>query len=379
MFARGEHAASDDTARYEALYDRYRARLVRYCRRRLWNKVDAEDAAHETLLRAFRALPDLDLTGDPWPWLTTIAGRICTDVRRRDARAPLPPTVEHDEDVVHEEVVERLRADILDDALRRLPDHYRTSLLLREYGGWAYDDIARLQGRSVGSVRSLLTRSRRRLEAQVETVARTRNQWPLPATVPPVRGLREQFRAWRASVERSPHTVFGAFELSSVATRWIIGAQATLATMMTFATAAVAGIHTYIPATEAPVPSTSPAVSWQVRGPEIHQLATPAAVPVPSETETAPQASETLTRIDATTRMPEQYAPGIAAGGGAGIDDRRNELWVRQYQTVEVPGVGTYTLTGTTNIPCDWREYTLLCAVARTGLDHAPENDSLPH
>jgi RNA polymerase sigma-70 factor (ECF subfamily) len=373
MFARGEHAASD-TATYEALYDRYRARLVRYCRRRLWNRADAEDAAHETLLRAFRALPVVDLTGDPWPWLTTIAGRICTDVRRRAARPPLPPTVASNEDVVHEEVVGRLRADILEDALRQLPDHYRTSLLLREYGGWAYDDIARLQGRSVGSVRSLLARSRRRLEEQVETVARTRNQWPLPAAVPPVRRLRDQFRAWRQSFEHNPHSLVGALELSSVATRWVIGAQATLATMMTFAGAAAAAVGP-LPGTPA-TPLTDnapPAVTWQVRSPEVQQLVAPTAAPTPLNPEAAPGAGETLTRIDATTRVPEQYNPGLAAGGGAGIDDRRNELYVRQYQTVEVPGVGTYTITGSTNIPCDWREYTMFCAVARTGLEHAPE------
>ena len=371
MFARGEHAASDETATYEALYDRYHARLVRYCRRRLWNKADAEDAAHETLLRAFRALP-VELRGNPWPWLTTIAGRICTDVRRRASRHPLPAVAEAEGDTVHEEVVERLRADILDDALRRLPDHYRTPLLLREYGGWAYDDIARLQGRSVGSVRSLLARSRRRLEAQVETVARTRNQWPLPATVPPVR----RFRAWRDELARSPHAVMGAIDASSMVTRWATGAGATLAGMMTFATAAVASVYPAVatlPAQESVVASSPPALVWQVRGSDVRHLAPPEAT-ARADAVAAVTTRETLTRFDATTPSPDWYSPGIAASGGAGIDETPGLLWISHSETATLPVVGDYSVSsGTVTVPCKGQVRTLACDAIRTTTGVAPD------
>jgi RNA polymerase sigma-70 factor (ECF subfamily) len=371
MFARGEQPAPGDSVAYEALYERYRARLVRYCRRRLWNKADAEDAAHETLLRAFRALSVVDLTGDPWPWLTTIAGRICTDVRRRAARPPLPVALDTGDDVVHEEVVGRLRADILDDALRQLPDHYRTSLLLREYGGWAYDDIALLQGRSVGSVRSLLARSRRRLETQVESVARTRQQWPLPAAVPPVRRLRDQFRAWRDSLERSPNPVLGILELSAITGRLLMGAQIALAAIVPLALATVAVLHPVAGAASASVNPTRPVVAWEIRTADNNNVSAEAAIS--THVAHTPATRETLTQLSATAPVPQRYTPGLHAEAGVNVDASTGVLWVEHHHTVTVPGMVDESSTGTTNVTCNKNLVkTLTCDATRQTLEQVP-------
>lgn len=373
MHAGGDRAAAAAANTYEAMYALYQPRLVTHCRRRLWNEADAEDAAHETLLRAYRALPDFDPSSDAWPWLTTIASRICTDLRRRATRTPSAPGPEREGADVHEEVVGRLRADILDDALRQLPARYRTPLLLREYARWSYDDIARLQGKSVGSIRSLLARGRRRLEAQVESIARTRGQWPLPGVVPPVRRLRDHFRAWRDAVVRSPHALMSAFDLSSVAGRWAIGANAALASVMTFATFAATAFHP----TPAPA-STATAAGASTATPPIQPALTRPMTsplpPAPANTDARPAPSRaTVTHVGATAPIPEEYDSGV--GAGTEIEDSKDVVYIVHYDTVTVPGVRDRSREGTTSVPCRGSPArTLICTALRTVAEHAPEN-----
>jgi RNA polymerase sigma factor (sigma-70 family) len=206
---------ADSAAReFRDLYARYHVRLVRYCRRRLDSSADAEDAAHEALLRAFQAWSRFDPTTDAWPWLATIAARVCADARRRSARPVVDPGHEPSVDV-HEQAVSRLRASIVEDALGHLPPRYRNPLVLKEFAGWSYREIAELEGRSVASVRSTIMRSRKHLSARVEDVARTQGQWPLPAVVPK---LADRVRATRRGhvvrtwFERTAQTAAAVFD-----------------------------------------------------------------------------------------------------------------------------------------------------------------------
>ncbi|HEX2039599.1 MAG TPA: sigma-70 family RNA polymerase sigma factor [Acidimicrobiales bacterium] len=259
------------------LYVRYHARLVRYCSRRLGSKPDAEDAAHEALLRAFQAWSRFDPSTDAWPWLATIAQRVCADARRRSAR-PVIDTGEQPSADVHDQAVDRLRASIVDDALGRLPAHYRTPLVLKEYAGWSYRDIAELEGRSVASVRSTIMRGRRHLVARVEDVARTQGQWPLPAVVPRLAeqaGIRSRRHAVRAWLDRTAQTAVAVVDSSFFA----LGALTSPAA------------HTVAPAVAAAVAAASALVTGGVDA----RPSPPAAI--------APAAPS------ATTRMAVQAAP----------------------------------------------------------------------
>lgn len=198
-----QHAEPGDAGEFGDLYERYQARLVRYCSKRLRGAGDAEDAAHEALLRALVAWSRLDRSVDAWPWLATIAARVCADMRRRSARTVVDPPPDEPVADVHDLAVARLRASIIDDAIDCLPARYRNPLILKEFAGWSYRDIARLEGTSVASVRSNIMRSRRSLGARVESIARARGQWPLPAVVPGVADrLRARVRSWRHALVR---------------------------------------------------------------------------------------------------------------------------------------------------------------------------------
>lgn len=171
-----------DEQAFADLYRRYAPALHAYCSHRLGGAIDAEDAAHETFVRAQAGLAGFDLDAPLWPWLVTIASHHCTDVLRkrgRDARTPLPTAGVVDLDL-EEQVAGRIRASITRDALRQVRAGYQAPLFLREFAGLSYAEIADAQGTSVGAVRTALMRGRRELAERVRVIAEAQRAWPLP-------------------------------------------------------------------------------------------------------------------------------------------------------------------------------------------------------
>ncbi|MGH9085313.1 MAG: sigma-70 family RNA polymerase sigma factor [Acidimicrobiales bacterium] len=167
------------------LFETYADPVEALCRRRLRDLHLAEDACHETLIRAAANADRLDPGAPVWPWLATIAANVCTDMQRRMARHTVvaDPPDRHSEEP-HDTLARRQRGRLVEDALALLPEPARSAVYLRDMAGWSYEDIAAAQGRSAASVRSTLFRGRRLLRRQVETLAAHRRaEWPLPAVV----------------------------------------------------------------------------------------------------------------------------------------------------------------------------------------------------
>ena len=225
-FALGESEA------LRRLYERYAPRTRLFCLRRLGNHADAEDAVQETFLKAQQGLHRFDRNAPFWPWLVTIATRVCTDMHRQHEH-----TVEGDLDVgvevdPEEQAALRTKVTIVDDALRSMPDRYRTSLFLRHIMGSSYEEIARVQGTSIASVKSSLMRGRRQLGHRIEALARAERQWPLPSTVSVVaRRVRDRVRGWYHDLGRVVQGVVG-----------LVDAAASLNALMAHAPLAVAAV-----------------------------------------------------------------------------------------------------------------------------------------
>ena len=84
-----ERCQRGDSAAFANLYARYYERLLRFCLRRLSDRHEAEDATQEAFARAWKALPNFAGERRFYPWLTVIAGNICTDALRRRSRISL--------------------------------------------------------------------------------------------------------------------------------------------------------------------------------------------------------------------------------------------------------------------------------------------------
>ena len=166
----GSRPGPDGDDREEQFAELYRAHfrpLVAFCRRQLRAEGDAEALAQEAFLRAWASWDRYSTTRPFWPWVSTIARRLCIDHGRQQqrARARGIPT----EDVAPTEPDEAILA--LDEyawaraALAALQPNQQRVLQLREVDRWSYDRIASHEGVSVEAVRGSLKRSRQALRA----------------------------------------------------------------------------------------------------------------------------------------------------------------------------------------------------------------------
>lgn len=142
------------------------------CRALLRDSVEAEDAAQQVFLSAHRSLLNGAEPREPAAWLATIARNECWARISGRMREPLPSAAAEEVESTDDPVAEAIRrADLtaLWPAIRALPQQQREALLLREFGGLRYDELAAALAVSEPAVESLLFRARTRLRAQLQT------------------------------------------------------------------------------------------------------------------------------------------------------------------------------------------------------------------
>jgi RNA polymerase sigma factor (sigma-70 family) len=130
---------------------------------------DAEDVVQEAYLRAFNGFAQFH-GGDARCWLLTIVRNTCyTWLTRNRQRTPTASFDEALHDVATSEfdpsTVLQQHADreTLKDAIEALPVEFREALILREFEGLSYQEIAAVANVPVGTVMSRLARARQRL------------------------------------------------------------------------------------------------------------------------------------------------------------------------------------------------------------------------
>jgi len=142
---------------------------------------DARDVVQETFLRAFRALPGFKGEAKFSSWLYRITLNLCRDWIRRQRRAPVSQMPE-DVDLLEiaagtgpTESIEDLAARreltaVVERAMALLPPEQRTAIILKEYHGMTFQEIADLQGCPLSTVKTRLYQGlsvlRRHLEQQ---------------------------------------------------------------------------------------------------------------------------------------------------------------------------------------------------------------------
>ena len=121
--------------------------------RTIGREEDARDVCQETFLRAFRALPKFRREAKFSSWLYRIALNLCRDWARRERRTPLVQAPE-DMDVIEmaasaepSDSIENLvaRKDLarhVEKAMALLPEEQRTAIVLKEYHGLTFQEIA---------------------------------------------------------------------------------------------------------------------------------------------------------------------------------------------------------------------------------------------
>jgi RNA polymerase sigma-70 factor, ECF subfamily len=133
------------------------------------NEQDAEDVVHEACLRALRFFSGFR-GGDARAWLMKIVRNTCYSWLH--ANRTLQEATEFDENLFppdsrslnpEEVMLQNRNRTLVREALEKIPTNFREVLILREFEGMSYKEIAEITGMPVGTVMSSLSRARGRL------------------------------------------------------------------------------------------------------------------------------------------------------------------------------------------------------------------------
>ena len=160
---------AEDRLRFEQLVLPHFDAAFNLARWLVRSRADAEDVAQEALLRACRFFRGFH-GGDARPWLLQIVRNTCYSWLEKNR--PRELMVEFDEELHPQPVATPESIAIADEgrerltrALETLPPRHREVLVLREFEGCSYKEIAAITSIPIGTVMSSLSRARRQLHS----------------------------------------------------------------------------------------------------------------------------------------------------------------------------------------------------------------------
>jgi RNA polymerase sigma-70 factor, ECF subfamily len=166
--------AGDRTA-FELIVARYERRVLTLSLRLLGEPEDAQDAAQDVFLRAYKYIHRLDTTKPIEPWLVRMTVNVCRDIgrlrQRRRAAFPTVATeviaVDTSADPHHGMAVEQQR-QLLRKALDELGEKERMAVVLRDIEGFSTAEVAAILRSSETTVRSQVSRARVKIKETIE-------------------------------------------------------------------------------------------------------------------------------------------------------------------------------------------------------------------
>ena len=180
LILRCQEGLRPDSAAFDELLRRYQSHVDKILYHLAPDWQDRADLAQEFWIRVYRNINRLHEPVKFRGWLSRIATNLFYDELRKRKRISNPISLdaprrmedgEIDWDIVSDypspddtlattEFYERLRTAIAD-----LPEAFRTTIILREIDGLAYEEIAEMTGVSLGTVKSRIARARAKLQS----------------------------------------------------------------------------------------------------------------------------------------------------------------------------------------------------------------------
>jgi RNA polymerase sigma-70 factor (ECF subfamily) len=164
-----EEAQKGDPQAFSMLVDMYSKPVYNLCYRMLGNPQDAEDAAQEAFLRAYRSLDRYDPNRKLITWLLSIAAHYCIDQQRR-VRAPQVSLDEAAPGDLRERglgpeksYLRRETSDEIQLLLSQIPARDRAAIILYYWHDLSYQEIAVQLKLTESALKARLHRARRSL------------------------------------------------------------------------------------------------------------------------------------------------------------------------------------------------------------------------
>jgi RNA polymerase sigma-70 factor (ECF subfamily) len=179
-----EKAQADSLDAFEELVLHYQDRVFSQCRFLSGNSDDAQDLAQDVFLQAFKGIKSFRNDADFGTWLHRIAVNQWINYQRKNKKVLVfsldEPLQTRDGEVYRElaaseenisNIIEQSELkEIIGKALDRLLPEFRTALILREIEGYNYEDIAKMLGCSLGTVKSRISRGRKALKNELASL-----------------------------------------------------------------------------------------------------------------------------------------------------------------------------------------------------------------
>ena len=167
-------AREGDQGAFEELVRLYEKRVLALTQRMCKNPEDAAETAQEAFFAAWQGLGSFRGDSSFSTWLYRLASNACVDLLRREGKRQAAVSLD-DEDLnldlpsrlpsPQEEAERRELGERIEAGLRALPPEYRAVLVLREMQQLRYDEISQVLGLDVGTVKSRISRGRKKLRA----------------------------------------------------------------------------------------------------------------------------------------------------------------------------------------------------------------------
>src|SRR5690554_2186622 len=175
-----ERVQKGDKRAFDLLVIKYQHKILAIISRFIRDHAEVHDVAQEAFIKAYRALANFRGDSAFYTWLYRIA--INTAKNHLVARNRRPPSSDvevedaefyagsdalKDVDTPEHSLLRDELQDVVDQAIRDLPEDLRTAVTLREMEGLSYEDIAAIMDCPVGTVRSRIFRAREAIDRNV--------------------------------------------------------------------------------------------------------------------------------------------------------------------------------------------------------------------
>lgn len=182
LVARVQHG---ERAAFDLLVIRYQSRVASIISRYIQDSQDVLDLTQESFVKAYRAIGRFRGESAFYTWLYRIA--VNTAKNHLESRGRRPQAVMEVEDAEQLDAAPGLRElgsperqmqrdqlqQAIDRALNELPEELRSALLLREFDGLSYEDIATVLECPIGTVRSRIFRARDAIDRHIAPLMET--------------------------------------------------------------------------------------------------------------------------------------------------------------------------------------------------------------
>ncbi|MFV0504512.1 MAG: RNA polymerase sigma factor [Lachnospirales bacterium] len=169
-------ASKGNVQAFETIIKKYERLIYSICYRMFRNKEDTLDICQEVYIKIYKNLEKVIGHGNFKNWVCTVTTNTCIDeLRKRKDLLSLDAPIKHndenlqrdivDKDFTPEEfIIEKEKKEILEVAISKLSPDFKSIIILREIENYNYDEIAEILNINVGTVKSRLSRGRKKLQ-----------------------------------------------------------------------------------------------------------------------------------------------------------------------------------------------------------------------